>query len=57
LVSHGGFVELTTIGVLMVDAVGVDYAAWGTDVNYCEGARLTFDGGRCVYAERLWATG
>lgn len=57
LISHGGFVELTTIGILMVNQLPVDYASWGSGVSYCEGTRLTFEGDRCVYAERLWVTG
>jgi broad specificity phosphatase PhoE len=54
LISHGGVVEWTTIGLLMVNPFAVDFLAWGNEVDYCEGARLTFDGDQIVSAERLW---
>lgn len=49
VISHGGIVEISAIGC----APALDYAAWGPFCNYCEGARLHFEGTRCVKAEPL----
>lgn len=43
VVSHGGIAEAGIIGLL--DGIGV--AAFGPSLDYCEGARLEFEGDRC----------
>jgi broad specificity phosphatase PhoE len=48
LLSHGAIVEMGAVGCLLHDKMPVDFAAWGGPLVYCEGVRLTFDGGRCV---------
>ena len=40
VINHGGVVELGVVGCLP----DVDFSAWGGPVNYCEGARLFWDG-------------
>lgn len=49
LVSHGGIVE-AQVAVCLTDA---DFAALGGFIDYCEGARLTYEGGRFVAVEVL----
>lgn len=49
VVSHGGIVESQTVGSLP----HLDYASWGVHCDYCEGARLYFDGQQFVRAEVL----
>lgn len=49
VVSHGGIVELGIIGCLPNE----DYQAYGAHCNFCEGARLYFDGQKFIRAELL----
>jgi broad specificity phosphatase PhoE len=49
VVSHGGIAEAGIIGLLD----GVDVAAFGPSLDYCEGARLEFAGGRCRRVQLL----
>jgi len=49
VINHGGIVEMGVIASFP-DA---DYASWGEAVNYCEGARLSWEDGKCVNAELL----
>ncbi len=44
VVSHGGIAEAGIIGLLD----GADVSGFGPSLDYCEGARLDFDGDRCV---------
>jgi broad specificity phosphatase PhoE len=53
IVSHGGIVEAGVIGALPE----WDYSAWGGPSSWCEGARLFFDGTRCVEAQVLRVNG
>ncbi|MFC1716465.1 histidine phosphatase family protein [Candidatus Poribacteria bacterium] len=41
IITHGGIVEAGAVACLP-DA---DHSAWGTSCGYCEGVRLSFDGG------------
>ena len=41
VVTHGGFVELGAVAAVP----HADHASWGDAIGYCEGVRLTFDGG------------
>ncbi|MFN8433298.1 MAG: phosphoglycerate mutase family protein [Anaerolineales bacterium] len=49
VVNHGGVVELGVVACLP-DA---DFSVWGDAVEYCEGARLFWDGGKFVNGEVL----
>jgi len=49
VISHGGIVEAQVIGCLPNE----DFMAWGGACDYCEGARLYFDGARFVRGEVL----
>ena len=49
IVTHGGFVELGAIGCLP----GADHSTWGDAIGYCEGVRLSWDGGRFIRCEML----
>lgn len=49
VISHGGIVEAQTIGCLP----HVDFAGWGGGCDYCEGARLHFDGEEFISGEVL----
>jgi broad specificity phosphatase PhoE len=49
VINHGGVVELG-VTASFPDA---DYEAWGASVSYCEGARLSWQDGKCTYAELL----
>ena len=49
VVSHGFIVEAQVIGCLP----DVDFSSWGGFCDYCEGARLLFDGERFVSGEVL----
>jgi broad specificity phosphatase PhoE len=49
VVSHGGVVELGTVGVLP----GYDFSSWGASCERCEGVRLSFEGADCIGAELL----
>lgn len=49
VINHGGVVEL---GVT-ASFPNADYESWGEAVDYCEGARLTWENGRFVNAELL----
>jgi broad specificity phosphatase PhoE len=49
VISHGGIVEAQTVGCLP----NVDFASWGGGCDYCEGARLQFDGEQFVKGEVL----
>jgi len=49
VVNHGGILELGVVAYLP-DA---DYESWGGAVDYCEGARLFWEDGKCVNAEVL----
>jgi broad specificity phosphatase PhoE len=48
-VHHGGVVELSVVGCLP----NFDFSSWGGSVEYCEGARLYWDGGKFVKGEVL----
>ena len=49
VINHGGIVELGVVASFS----GADYEAWGGPVSYCEGARLSWQDGKCVHAELL----
>jgi broad specificity phosphatase PhoE len=49
VINHGGVLELGVVACLP----GADYASWGDAVDYCEGARLFWEDGKCVNAEVL----
>ncbi len=49
VVSHGGIVEAQTVGCLP----NLDFTSWGAGCDYCEGARLYFDGQQFVRGEVL----
>jgi hypothetical protein len=49
VISHGGIVEAQTVGCLP----NVDFSGWGGGCDYCEGARLHFDGEQFVKGEVL----
>ena len=47
--NHGGVLELGVVASLP----GADYESWGDAVDYCEGARLSWEAGKFVKAEVL----
>jgi broad specificity phosphatase PhoE len=47
VVNHGGIVEMGVVASFP-DA---DYESWGGAVDYCEGAKLYWENGKCVNAE------
>jgi broad specificity phosphatase PhoE len=49
VISHGGIVEAQTVGCLP----SFNFVEWGGFCDYCEGARLQFDGERFVNGEVL----
>ena len=49
VISHGGIVEAQVVGYLP----DTDFRSWGSYCDYCEGARLRFDGQRFVSGEVL----
>ena len=49
VVSHGGIAEAGIIGLLD----GIDVAAFGPSLDYCEGARLELVGDRCRHVQLL----
>jgi hypothetical protein len=49
VINHGGILEL---GVT-ASFPNADYESWGEAVDYCEGARLFWENGKCVNAEVL----
>jgi broad specificity phosphatase PhoE len=49
VINHGGVLELGVVASFP-DA---DYESWGEEVDYCEGARLSWEDGKCVNAEVL----
>jgi broad specificity phosphatase PhoE len=49
VINHGGVLELG-VTACFPDA---DYEPWGEAVDYCEGARLYWEDGKCVNAEVL----
>lgn len=49
VVNHGGVVELGAIGCLPE----LDYSAWGDNVGFCEGVRLTWNNEKFVEAKLL----
>ena len=49
VISHGGIVELGAVAC----APDADHGSWGPHLDYCEGARLIFDGERLIAAEVL----
>ena len=49
LITHGGIVEAGAVGCLPQ----AGHAAWGPVIDYCEGARLSFNGERFVGIEIL----
>jgi broad specificity phosphatase PhoE len=49
VINHGGILELGVVACLP-DA---DYASWGDAADYCEGARLYWEGGKFVNSEVL----
>jgi broad specificity phosphatase PhoE len=53
VVSHGGIVEAQTVGSLPQ----VDFSGWGPACDYCEGARLVFDGETFVRGDVLRVQG
>jgi hypothetical protein len=48
VINHGGVVELSVVGCLP----DVDFSTWGDSADYCEGARLYWDG-KFIRAEVL----
>jgi broad specificity phosphatase PhoE len=52
VINHGGILELGVVACLP-DA---DYDSWGEAADYCEGARLFWEGGKFVKAEVLRIT-
>ena len=52
VVSHGGIVEAQTVGCLP----HLDFTSWGAGCDYCEGARLYFDGQQFVRGDVLRVT-
>jgi broad specificity phosphatase PhoE len=49
VISHGGVVESQVVGCLS----DIDFSSWGRFCDYCEGARLAFDGERFIGGEVL----
>lgn len=49
VISHGGIVEAQAVGSLP----SVDFTVWGGGCDYCEGARLHFDGEHFIGGELL----
>ncbi|NWF63095.1 MAG: hypothetical protein HXY38_02210 [Chloroflexi bacterium] len=49
VVNHGGVAELGVTACLP----DVDFSTWGDAVDYCEGARLFWDGGKFLNGEVL----
>ena len=49
VINHGGILELGVTASFPV----ADYSSWGDAVDYCEGARLYWEDGKCVNAELL----
>ena len=49
VINHGGILELGVVASFP-DA---DYDSWGDAVDYCEGARLFWEDGKCMNAELL----
>jgi broad specificity phosphatase PhoE len=52
VISHGGVVEAQAVGCLPA----ADFTTWGAGCDYCEGARLYFDGDQFVGGEVLRTT-
>jgi broad specificity phosphatase PhoE len=48
-INHGGVLELGVVASFP----DRDYESWGEEVDYCEGARLYWEDGKCVNAEVL----
>jgi broad specificity phosphatase PhoE len=49
IVNHGGVLELGVVA----SCPHADHESWGDAVDYCEGARLFWEDGKCVNAEVL----
>jgi len=49
VINHGGVVEMGVVACLP----DVDFSTWGDSVDYCEGARLTWEDTHFVKAEVL----
>jgi broad specificity phosphatase PhoE len=49
VINHGGVLELGVVA----SSPNADYESWGEAVDYCEGARLFWEDGKCVKAEVL----
>lgn len=49
MISHGGIVEAQAVACLP----HVDFTSWGGGCDYCEGARLHFDGEQFIKGEVL----
>jgi broad specificity phosphatase PhoE len=49
VINHGGVLELGVVASFP----GADYESWGEEADYCEGARLSWEDGKCVNAEIL----
>jgi len=49
VINHGGVLELG----ITASFRATDYELWGDAVDYCEGARLFWEDGKCVNAEVL----
>lgn len=49
VINHGGILELGVAAAFPA----ADYESWGEAVDYCEGAKLYWEDGKCVNAEVL----
>jgi broad specificity phosphatase PhoE len=49
VINHGGVLELGVVA----SSPNADYESWGEAVDYCEGARLFWEVGKCVKGEVL----
>ncbi len=49
VINHGGVVELGVVGCLP----DFDFSSWGGSVEYCEGARLYWEGDKFINGEAL----
>jgi len=53
VINHGGVLELGVVACLP----DTDYESWSHAADYCEGARLFWEDGKCVNAEVLRVPG
>ena len=49
IISHGGMIEISTIGYLP----DIDYSSWGKCVDHCKGVKLVFKNGICQEGSKL----